>query len=568
MMLKTRTENIDIYERASRVITLGTLIIALCAAVAAPVMAVTWSNRPFPGFSVEPTLVVNGNDGSGWTGRQLGVSYPQRVIRIAGVEVANGAQYNAVLASQSIGANVSVFTELPDGSQRLYPAVPLVRYPISDLVRLFWLPYFIGLAYMFVAIWMHRLRGMTRPGRAFVMFSLCTSLVCMLLFDGSSTHVGAGVWTTALAVIGGTLISLALRFPKEWTPVARRPWLLGLPYLLSIGLALRGLNALADTSAPWNYIAAWGLSYRYTGIGILMFLGMMLYRASAPGAPVVRQQARIVLVASILGFVPIVIWALAPLFGRNIPFNAVLFLPGLLIFPLGVALAIFRYRLLEAEIIVNRTIFYGLLTAVLAGIFGVMTSFTQQLFLRTTGRRSDTAIIITTLVIVSLVEPIKIRANTFVRTYFKEFRETTEEIKQFGEEVKSYLQMSDAEQLTAQLLKTAAAGLRAQSGAVSLFNGDRLKVVHTYGRWNGDAHIVLPLQADGVRYGMLALGPRQDQEAYTQSECRILEEAIGHVSQSIRLAALMRSLPVVIGEGRDDLPLATHLVGVPLIRKA
>lgn len=567
-MWKARTEHIDIYERASRAVTLAAMAIAICAAAAAPVMAVTWSNHPFPGFTVEPTLVVNGNDGEGWTGNQLGITYPQRVVRIAGAEVENGSQYNAVLATLSLGSQVSVFTELPDGSQRLYPSVTLMRFSVSDLVRLFWVPYFIGLAYLGVAIWMHRLRGMTRPGRAFVMFSVCTSVVCTLLFDLASTHAGSAFWTAAIATIGGTLLSLALRFPKEWTPVARRPWILGVPYLLSIALAYRGVTALFDDASPWNYIAAWGLCYRYTGIGILLFLGMMVYRASAPGSPVVRQQARIVLVGSFLGFVPIVIWALAPLFGRNIPFNAVLFLPGLLIFPLSVALAIFRYRLLEAEIIVNRTIFYGLLTAVLAGIFGVMTSFTQQLFLRTTGRRSDTAIIITTLVIVSLVEPIKQRANTFVRTHFKEFRETTEEIKQFGEEVRSFLQMNDAEQLTGHLLKTAVAGLRAQSGAVSLFDGGRLKLVHTHGRWNGDAHIVLPLQVDGIRYGMLALGPRLDQEPYTQSESRILEDAVGHVAQSIRLAKLMRNLPVSTGDGKDELSLATHLGGASQIHKA
>ena len=550
-MWKTRTENIDFYERVSRIITLATLIIAVYAAAAAPVMAVTWSNRPFTGFMVEPTLVANGNDGSGWSGKQLGIAFPQRVIRIGGAAVANGAQYNAVLATLSFGSEVSVFTEMPEGSQRLYPSVILVRYPISDLVRLFWLPYFIGLAYLGVAIWMYRLRGMTRPGRAFVMFSLCTALVCMLLFDLASTHVGAGVWTVAVAVIGGTLISLALRFPKEWTPVARRPWLLGVPYILSIGIAIQGLNALFDSDSPWSYIAAWGVSYRYTGVGILLFLGMMVYRASVPGSLVVRQQARIVLIGSFLGFLPIVIWALAPLFGWTIPFNVVLFLPGLLIFPLSVAVAIFRYRLLEAEVIVNRTIFYGLLTAVLAGIFSVMTGFTQQLFLRTTGRRSDAAIIITTLVIVSLVEPIKQRANTFVRTRFKDIQETTEDLKQFGEEVRGYLQMNDAEQLTGHLLKTAAEGLRAQSGAVSLFNGGRLKLVHTHGRWNGDAHIVLPLQVDGVRYGMFALGPRQDQAPYTQYECKILEDAVGHVAQSIRLATMMRGLPVSPGDGKE-----------------
>ncbi len=547
-----KRRSIDIYERISRVITLGFLAAAVIAAAAAPVMAITWSNLPFPGFMVEPTLVANGNGGTDWPGSLLGIAYPQRVVRIAGAGVVNGPEYNAVLATLGFGDEVSFFTQLPDGTQRLYPMVRLVHFPQGEFTRLFWLPYLIGVAYLGIAIWMYRLRGMTRPGRAFVMFGLCTSIVCTLLFDLASTHAGAGVWTAAVAVIGGTLISLALRFPKEWAPVARRPWLLGVPYLFSIGLTLWGVNALANASAPWNYIAAWGYSYRYIGIGILLFLAMMVYRARAPGARVVRQQARIVLAGSMIGFAPIVIWALAPMFGRTVHFNVVLFLPGLLIFPLGVAIAIFRYRLLEVEVILNRTIFYGLLTAILAGVFSVMSGFTQQLFLRTTGRRTDAAIIMTTLVVVSLVEPIKQRTNAFVRTRFKDIPETTGEIKQLGEEVRAFLQMSDAEQLSGHLLTTVANGLRAENGAVSLYGSERLRVVGTYGRWNGDAHLVLPLQVNGVRYGMLAIGPRVDRSPYSQQECLVVADAVGRVAQSIHFATLLRGLMRTVPQGGDD----------------
>ena len=36
-----------------------------------------------------------------------------------------------------------------------------------------------------------------------------------------------------------------------------------------------------------------------------------------------------------------------------------MFLPALVIFPFSVAIAVFRFRLLEVDTFVNRTLFYG-----------------------------------------------------------------------------------------------------------------------------------------------------------------------------------------------------------------
>ena len=71
-------------------------------------------------------------------------------------------------------------------------------------------------------------------------------------------------------------------------------------------------------------------------------------------------------------------------------FDPAVFLPPLLVFPIAVGLAILRYRLWEVDSIVNHAFVYGLLTAVLAGVFAAMIAFTQRLFLALTGEQSDT----------------------------------------------------------------------------------------------------------------------------------------------------------------------------------
>ena len=126
-----------------------------------------------------------------------------------------------------------------------------------------------------------------------------------------------------------------------------------------------------------------------------------------------RRQARLVLLGSTLAFLPIVLWFLSPLFGMTLHFNPALFLPSLVIFPLSVAIAIFRYRLLEVDTLVNRTLFYGIMTAILAGVASGTITLCQKFFVAVTGEKSDLALIITTLVVVAAFEPIKSRMRSF-----------------------------------------------------------------------------------------------------------------------------------------------------------
>ena len=178
----------DILERVSWWLTLAACLTALLACVAAPLLAISWSKRPFPGFMVEPTLVVNSSNGEGWSGRAAGFSFGQLVVRIAGQTVATPAEYDAVIANLAAGQQMSIFTRLPDGTARLYRVIKLIPFPRADLLRLFWLPYFVGLAYFVIGAWIYRVRGHTRPGpRPSLLLLLCIGRVHSLLRYGDNS---------------------------------------------------------------------------------------------------------------------------------------------------------------------------------------------------------------------------------------------------------------------------------------------------------------------------------------------------------------------------------------------
>jgi len=91
--------------------------------------------------------------------------------------------------------------------------------------------------------------------------------------------------------------------------------------------------------------------------------------------------------------------------------GAILFGPLL---PIAAAIAILRYRLYEIDLLINRTFVYGALTAILAGVYTASITLTTRVFSAITGERSDAAIVLTTLIVVSLFTPLKSRLQSAV----------------------------------------------------------------------------------------------------------------------------------------------------------
>ena len=395
-------------------------LFALCLLVFldAPILAMTWSTKPFVGFVVEQTLVVSSSTGKEWINPSMGLVFPQRVIQVGNKAVHSPEDYYSALSTLRTGEFTEVRTVLPDGKTRMFPFVEVGRFPTADLIRMFWLPYVVGLAYLAVGAWIYRIRGLTLPVRAFAFFSVCAALANGLLFDLSTTHAAPFLWTVAISQIGSALISLGLVFPEEWAPVKRWPVMRLLPYSISIILMVRGLVVVNSKENPWAYITAWRFSYVYAALGIFIFLGIMLYRQATVRSDIARQQARIVLWGSLLAFGPVSIYLGAPLLSMNVLWNPAIFTPFLLIFPISIGISILRYRLWDIDVIVNRTLVYSLLTVLLAAIYFGSVFALHEIFRTLTGQASELASVASTLVIVAVFTPLRKNLQNFIDSRF------------------------------------------------------------------------------------------------------------------------------------------------------
>jgi hypothetical protein len=91
---------------------------------------------------------------------------------------------------------------------------------------------------------------------------------------------------------------------------------------------------------------------------------------------------------------------------------------GLAGMPIAMGIAITRYRLYEIDLIINRTLVYGSLTATLVALYFVGIVVLQRIFVTLTGQQSTLAVVASTLLIAALFNPLRRRIQSFVDRRF------------------------------------------------------------------------------------------------------------------------------------------------------
>jgi hypothetical protein len=131
----------------------------------------------------------------------------------------------------------------------------------------------------------------------------------------------------------------------------------------------------------------------------------------------------------------------------------------------AIGVAIYKYRLYAIDIIIRRTLVYGLLTGALVLIYLISVAFLQSLMTAVSGQRSTVAIVISTLTIAALFSPLRRRIQTSIDRRFYRRRYDTEKIlASFSQAVREEV---DLESLSLTLLKVV--GETVQPEGISLW---------------------------------------------------------------------------------------------------
>ncbi len=337
--------------------------IAIVIFVAALVFAYNWLQQPFLGAFFEPTMVSSpagpGKPSEAWQLYNQGVAHGDQLRIVADQEVRNARDVEQALSGFFPGETVLVMLQSADGEVSTYD-VELHRLPASDRTAYLIVPSIVSVAFFALSFWIFGLRRNEPAGRAFALFASSMAIVAGTFFDLYTTHRFSYFWALALPLAGGALVDLTLSFPQEARFVMGRPYLRWVGYLVALILAGYTLVTMSNLEQPRAYFSAWYASYFFDALAILLHFGVTINRGFFARSPVVRSQARVVLIGILLSLGPMGVWLVL------FPFGLVSFSPYLfffvILFPLTIGYTILRYRLVRTDMWIRQGIVYSILT--------------------------------------------------------------------------------------------------------------------------------------------------------------------------------------------------------------
>ncbi len=297
---------------------------------------------------------------------------------------------------------------------------------------------------------------------AMVHFSAQYVRYALLAAPGSLPAGEAAAWIYSWAwvpALGLTVYSLLL-FPDGRLPSHRWRWFFWLSLLLifvgTISQAFAS-GSLADTGVIYNPLGVEGLPNTFKLFQTLMFTLMFISAASLfvrrlRARGIERQQlmwftytATLAISGSILAYT--LSEAMGSAWLEWVGY--VLTLVGLIGTPISMGIAILRYRLYEIDLIINRTLVYGALTATLAVVYFVDIVVFQEFFRALTGQTSQLAVVASTLMIAALFSPLRRRLQAFiVRRFYRRKYDARKVLEAFGSRLR---EQTDLEKLSEDL---------------------------------------------------------------------------------------------------------------------
>jgi signal transduction histidine kinase len=292
-------------------------------------------------------------------------------------------------------------------------------------------------------------------------------------------------------------------------------------------------------------IWAW-MAFILSGAIYLLALYVHIYRYRHTSTTVERQQTKWVVYGLTISF--------GLQFVVSLPYARLLLLPqgstlplwysglaaiweiGLVILPISLTIAIMRYRLYDIDILINRTLVYGGLTAITMGVYILVVGYLGELL--QVQNNSIIPFIATGLVAV-MFQPLRRRLQDFVnRTMYGERDDPFSVITQLSVKMEAAIQ---PEVVLPTLVETVAQVLKLPFVAIEIGKNDSSSVLAATGQPQQDSER-FPLTHQSETIGHLVVACRGPGEKFTDSELKLLRNIARQAGVAVHAVQLTADL--------------------------
>jgi hypothetical protein len=270
----------------------------------------------------------------------------------------------------------------------------------------------------------------------------------------SSLPIGEALaWLTFWAWIPsiGCIVLSLLLFPNGRLPSSRWRWLAWLTVLVTIvGAVWVALSpgAIGNLGSIPNPLGIEGLPRGYKPVQTIMSALLLVVAVSTLGLRLLRtrgierQQIKWPAFVAVMAAAGSILYdtAISEAIGlRWLEWAGyAVVIAALVGFPISIGIAIVRYRLYEIDTLINRTLVYGSLTAILVAIYFGAVVLLQRLFVALTGEKSTLAVVVSTLVIAALFNPLRGRIQGFIdRRFYRSKYDAAKTLEAFSAKLRN-----------------------------------------------------------------------------------------------------------------------------------
>jgi len=381
-------------------------------------------------------LVADRVDADG-QGAKAGIKANDQLIAVNGQEVrstpglvrqlyATGVWHNATysLVRQSVPLDSKVLLVPADHS--LYNSLRLI-----------------ALIYLGIGIYV-LLRRWTAPGSThFYVFCLVSFIAYSFKYTGKLNDFDWIIyWSNIVAWMlqPALFLHFVSIFPEKRQFVRQRPWLLALPYLP--GAILLGRHIIALRLAQATGHLRWDMDRQEMAYGAILFVaaaGVLWYSYRLASTTILRQQLKWVTRGTVLAIIPYTLFYVVPYLLGSLPGTGMkLSVLSLGLLPLTFGYAIFRYRLMDVDLIFKRGVVYTLAAATVAGMYFALVAGVAE-FVHTQKPASGAVGLILAMVVTALLfDPVRKWIQDRVDQFFYRTRyDYRRTLIEFGRELSS-----------------------------------------------------------------------------------------------------------------------------------